>query len=86
MIGILAQQGTGKPESSAVISLPIQTIVSMSFLATASLLCIIVALALSTPHANAGEWIVETHSLTVRAPATIAGIEDAAIADVRLLC
>ncbi|DBA89887.1 TPA: hypothetical protein ACH3X2_004741 [Trebouxia sp. C0005] len=29
----------------------------------------------------AGEWIVETHSLVIRAPATIAGVEDAAIGD-----
>lgn len=32
--------------------------------------------------ARAGEWIVETHSLIIRSPASIAGTEDAAIGDV----
>ncbi|KAL3145489.1 hypothetical protein ABBQ32_003313 [Trebouxia sp. C0010 RCD-2024] len=35
----------------------------------------------NSPAALAGEWIVETHSLTVRSPASIAGTEDAAIGD-----
>ena len=35
---------------------------------------------------TAGEWVVETHSLNVRAPAAIAGVEDAAIGDVSDLC
>lgn len=39
-----------------------------------------------SPAALAGEWIVETHSLTVRSPASIAGTEDAAIGDVSTFC
>lgn len=38
--------------------------------------------AVSSPVVQAGEWIVETHSLIVRSPASIAGTEDAAIGDV----
>ena len=41
----------------------------------------------SSPQAaRAGEWIVETHSLTVRSPASLAGTEDAAIGDVSNFC
>lgn len=46
------------------------------------LLCSLVALAIILPAAMAGEWVVETHSIVVRAPAAIAGVEDAAIGNV----
>lgn len=46
----------------------------------------IICLVISSPAAQAGEWIVETHSLTVRSPASIAGTEDAAIGDVSHVC
>lgn len=42
----------------------------------------LVCCALTLPPVQAGEWIVETHSLIVRSPASIAGTEDAAIGDV----
>lgn len=51
---------------------------------TSKLLCSLIALAISLPAAAAGEWIVETHSLIVKAPAAIAGTEDAAIGDVSI--
>lgn len=46
------------------------------------LLYSLIAVVSSLPASKAGEWIVETHSLIIRAPATIAGVEDAAIGDV----
>lgn len=47
----------------------------------AKLICL-VAITINLPLSMAGEWIVETHSLVIRTPATIAGVEDAAIGDV----
>ena len=49
---------------------------------TLSVFLALVVLTLSTPAVRAGEWVVETHSLIVRAPPAIAGSEDAAIGDV----
>lgn len=49
---------------------------------SAKLLCSLIAIAINLRLSMAGEWIVETHSLVIRAPATIAGVEDAAIGDV----
>ncbi|DBB12286.1 TPA: hypothetical protein ACH3X3_006385 [Trebouxia sp. C0006] len=46
----------------------------------AKLICL-VAITINLPLSMAGEWIVETHSLVIRTPATIAGVEDAAIGD-----
>ncbi|KAA6422834.1 MAG: vacuolar-sorting receptor 1-like isoform 1, partial [Trebouxia sp. A1-2] len=48
---------------------------------SAKLLCSLIAIAINLRLSMAGEWIVETHSLVIRAPATIAGVEDAAIGD-----
>ena len=48
----------------------------------AKLICSLVAITINLPISAAGEWIVETHSLVIRAPATIAGVQDAAIGDV----
>lgn len=48
------------------------------------ILCSWFAIALSIPAIRAGEWVVETHSLNVKAPAAIAGVEEAAIGDVRV--
>lgn len=39
-------------------------------------------LLLCLPATLAGDWIVETHSLVIRAPPSIAGTEDAAMGDV----
>lgn len=41
----------------------------------------LLCLSISVSMVRAGEWVVETHSLIVRAPAAIAGVEDAAIGD-----
>lgn len=46
----------------------------------------LLCLSISVSMVRAGEWVVETHSLIVRAPAAIAGVEDAAIGDVSNLC
>lgn len=35
------------------------------------------------PASLAGDWVVETHSMVIRAPPSIAGKEDAAMGDVR---
>lgn len=43
------------------------------------------SLLLCLPITWAGDWVVETHSMVIRAPPSIAGIEDAAIGDVSLL-
>lgn len=53
---------------------------SVLFQVVTGLLCFVI----SSPLARAGEWIVETHSLIVRSPASIAGTEDAAIGDVSM--
>ena len=47
-----------------------------------TVLYVLIAHVIAIPTAMAGEWIVETHSLIVRAPPAIAGVEDAAIGDV----
>jgi len=48
----------------------------------AKLICSLVAITISLPLSMAGEWSVESHSLVIRAPASIAGVQDAAIGDV----
>ena len=57
-------------------------VMAKQLLHLAKLICSLVAITINLPLGMAGEWIVETHSFVIRAPATIAGVEDAAIGDV----